>query len=124
MSYYKHIFLTNLLRQLEEKKISKADLAKLSEVSPQWLSGLTSGNANPSLKIMEAIANALQISLPYLLTNNDLSEKDRKMLDQEHYQATTPPGYEWVSVLLPEHQAFIVKKWAKTAEANLKKKPQ
>ncbi len=122
MSYYKHIFLTNLLQQLEEKKMSKSDLAKLSSVSPQWLSGLAAGNANPSLKIMEALASALQTSLPYMLTNNDLSEKDRKMLDEDHYQATTPPGHEWVSVLLPEHQAFIVKKWAKTAEADLKKK--
>ena len=29
-----------------------------------------------------------------------------------------PAGYEQVSVVLPEHQAFIVKKWAK--EASLK----
>jgi hypothetical protein len=26
-----------------------------------------------------------------------------------------PPGYEWVTVVLPEHQAFIVKKWAEDA---------
>lgn len=28
-----------------------------------------------------------------------------------------PPGYERVSAVLPEHQAFIVKKWAEDAQA-------
>jgi TrfB plasmid transcriptional repressor len=29
-----------------------------------------------------------------------------------HEAKNLPPGYEHVSALLPEHQAFIVKKWA------------
>jgi hypothetical protein len=30
-----------------------------------------------------------------------------------------PPGYERVTVVLPEHQAFIVKKWAEEATTKL-----
>lgn len=33
-----------------------------------------------------------------------------------------PNGYEFVDVLLPAHQAFIVKKWAETAQARLNSK--
>ncbi|WP_256715720.1 TrfB-related DNA-binding protein [Pseudomonas aeruginosa] len=34
-----------------------------------------------------------------------------------------PQGYERVSAVLPEHQAFIVKKWAEDA-ATKKKEPK
>lgn len=32
-----------------------------------------------------------------------------------HQEKSLPEGYERVSVVLPEHQAFIVKKWAQQA---------
>lgn len=32
------------------------------------------------------------------------------------HKAQTPEGYELVSAVLPEHQAFIVKKWAEEAK--------
>jgi hypothetical protein len=32
-----------------------------------------------------------------------------------HQAKNLPPGYERVSAVLPEHQAFIVKKWAEDA---------
>ena len=34
----------------------------------------------------------------------------------EASQAIPPPGFERVTALLPEHQAFIVKKWAADAK--------
>lgn len=34
----------------------------------------------------------------------------------EASQKITPPGFERVTALLPEHQAFIVKKWAEDAK--------
>ena len=36
------------------------------------------------------------------------------------HQGIAPKGYERVTVLLPEHQAFIVKKWAEDANAKIK----
>ncbi|MBS7780628.1 transcriptional regulator KorA [Acidovorax sp. CCYZU-2555] len=32
-------------------------------------------------------------------------------------RSNIPPGYERVSAVLPQHQAFIVKKWAEDAQA-------
>ncbi|EGQ8484952.1 transcriptional regulator [Vibrio parahaemolyticus] len=34
----------------------------------------------------------------------------------EAHTAQTPEGYERITAILPEHQAFIVKKWAEDAE--------
>ncbi|EMK3344991.1 MULTISPECIES: transcriptional regulator KorA [Vibrio] len=34
----------------------------------------------------------------------------------EAHTALTPEGYERITAILPEHQAFIVKKWAEDAE--------
>ena len=36
---------------------------------------------------------------------------------QRVWRAHLPPGFERVSAVLPQHQAFIVKKWAQDAQA-------
>lgn len=36
---------------------------------------------------------------------------------QRVWRAHLPPGFERVSAVLPQHQAFIVKKWAEDAQA-------
>jgi len=40
-----------------------------------------------------------------------------------HEAKSLPEGYERVSAVLPEHQAFIVKKWAQEAAMAAKREP-
>ncbi len=120
---YNYIFFTNVLRILDEQGMSKHDLADLSGVSISFLSDLTTGKANPSLKIMEAIARALNVPLPFLLESTDLSKEDLEALIGGRSLSSLPAGYERVSVILPEHQAFVVRKWAEQAAQKLKSKP-
>ena len=56
---YNQIFFTNVLRLLDERGMTKDRLADLAGMSVSFLSDLTNGKANPSLKIMESIAKAL-----------------------------------------------------------------
>jgi len=119
-SLYIYIFFTNVLRLLEERNLTKHDLSELSGVSISFLSDLTTGKANPSLKVMEAIAQALETPLPLLLESTDLSPELLASLGVKARHPGHPPGHEWVAAMLPEHQAFIVKKWAAHTRAKLK----
>jgi len=67
---YNCIFVTNVSRLLAEREMTKKDLATLSGVSPSFLSDLLAGKGNPSLQVMEAIAEALEVPLPLLLEQN------------------------------------------------------
>lgn len=51
---YNQIFFTNVLRLLDEHGLTKSELADAAGISESFLSDLTNGKANPSLKIMEA----------------------------------------------------------------------
>jgi transcriptional regulator with XRE-family HTH domain len=62
-----HIFMRNILRLLEEQGLNKLQLAESAGMPISFLSDLTHGRANPSLNTMEAIANALDVPLPYML---------------------------------------------------------
>ncbi|MFC3658445.1 helix-turn-helix domain-containing protein [Xanthomonas hyacinthi] len=75
---YNQIFFTNVLRLLEEQGMTKHDLAEKAGMSISFLSDLTNGKANPSLKIMGSIADALSVPLPTLLEMTDL---DKATLD-------------------------------------------
>jgi transcriptional regulator with XRE-family HTH domain len=101
--------------------MTKSELSKRSGVSISFLSDLTTGKANPSLKVMEAIAKALETPLPFLLEMTDLDPAALDTLAGGKAPSSLPPGYERVSVILPEHRAFIVKKWAEEARKKLKK---
>ena len=84
---YNLILTTNILRILREKKISKADLSEKAGVSISFLNDLTHDNANPSLRIIEAIAKALETPLPLLFDSSDMSPAERASLgegDSEH----------------------------------------
>ncbi|MBE3780532.1 helix-turn-helix domain-containing protein, partial [Vibrio parahaemolyticus] len=70
---YNYIFFTNVLKILDERHMTKSELAERSGVSISFLSDLTTGNANPSLKVLEAIASALETPLPLLLESTDLN---------------------------------------------------
>lgn len=91
--------------------MTKNDLSERSGVSISFLSDLTTGKANPSLKVMEAIASALETSLPLLLESTDLDKHTLDTLAGGKVPSSLPAGYERVSAVLSEHQAFIVKKW-------------
>jgi len=112
--------MTNVLRILDEREMTKNELAEKSGVSISFLSDLTTGKGNPSLKIMEAIAEALETPLPYLLESTDLDKYALEILAGGKYKSSVPEGYERVTAVLPEHQAFIVRKWAEEAKKKTK----
>ena len=109
---YNHIFFTNVLRVLAERGMTKLDLSEKSGVSISFLSDLTNGKGNPSLKVMEQIAVALHVSLPYLLEVTDLDRASlQELAGHKVPDQGLPFGYERVTAVLPAHRAFEVLKW-------------
>jgi len=117
---YNIIFFTNVLRLLDERNLTRRDLAAKSNISAAHLTELTSGRANPSLRVMADIAQALEISLPMLLESTDLDEETLEALADGKTYRSLPPGYKRVVAVLPEHQAFIVKKWNNAARKKIR----
>ncbi len=115
---YHLIFFTNVLRVLESRGMHKNELAKLTGISPAFLSDLTNGKTNPSLKTMERIAEALEVSLPWLLESTDLDHQSLVVLSGGKHHGSLPEGYERITVVLPAQKAYIVKQW----DADAKKK--
>jgi transcriptional regulator with XRE-family HTH domain len=108
---YSYIFFTNVLRILDERHMTRSELSERSGISNSFLSDLAKGKANPSLKVMVAIASALETPLPLLLESIDWERDTLDSLVGGKMPSSLPPGYERVSAVLPEHRAFIVKKW-------------
>lgn len=102
--------------------MTKDDLAKKSGVSISFVSDLTRGNGNPSLKTMEQIAEALETPLPLLLESTDLDRASLDELAGGKMPSSLPPGYERVCVVLPEHRAYEVKKWGEETRKKLRDK--
>ena len=119
---YNQIFFTNILRLLEERDMSKNELAKKADIAVSFLSDLTNGKANPSLRIMQAIAEALDVPLAALLEDTDMDPKMLDTLSSGRARRSLPPGYLRVSAVLPEHQAFIVRKWDEAARKKLRER--
>lgn len=117
---YNYIFFTNVLRLLDERHMTKKELSDRSGVSISFLSDLTTGKANPSLKVMEDIAQALETPLPLLLESTDLNKEALDALAGGKAPRSLPPGFERVAAVLPEHQAFIVKKWGEATRKKLR----
>lgn len=114
-----YIFFTNVLRILDEQGMTKNELSERSGVSISFLSDLTTGKANPSLKVMEAIASALETPLPLLLESTDLDKDTLAALAGGKAPSSLPAGYERVSAILPEHRAFVVRKWGEETRKKL-----
>ncbi len=108
---YSLIFFTNVLRLLDERGITKYELADQAGISISFLSDLTNGKANPSLKIMESIAQALNEPLPALLETTDLDRQSISMLSANLPSTSLPAGYIRASAILTEYQAFTVQQW-------------
>lgn len=117
-SIYKSIFCTNILRLLEEKGWSKEQLAYVSGISFAFISDLTKNKANPSLRIMEQLAEALETPLAELLITTDLDKNSLESLTGG--KLSLPEGFERVYAVLPMHQAFIVRKWSSEAQKKIK----
>ena len=108
-----------MLRFLDEAHMTKHELSERSGISISFLSDLTTGKANPSLRVMEAIAKSLDVPLPLLLESTDLNQAALDVLAGGRAPSSLPLGYERVSVVLPEHRAFIVKRWGEEVKKKL-----
>jgi len=108
---YNQIFFTNVLRLLDERGLTKDKLAEAAGMSVSFLSDLTNGKANPSLKIMKAIAKALDASLPALLEMTDLDRETLDALNGGKAPSSLPNGLVRVAAVLTEYQAFTVRQW-------------
>jgi len=108
------IFIANVLRLLDEQHLTRQELSKRSGVANSFISDLLRGKANPTLRIMESISNALAVPLPYLLEHSDLpSEHIGLKGDGPPPPNNLPPGFERVTAVVTEFQAFQVKQWHK-----------
>lgn len=116
---YNFIFFTNVLRLLDERGMTKKELSDRSGISISFLSDLTTGKANPSLKVMQDIAKALDVALPHMLESTDLDQDTLNALAGGKAPQSLPNGFERVTAVLPEQQAFIVRKWHEAARKRL-----
>jgi transcriptional regulator with XRE-family HTH domain len=108
---YSEILYTNILRLLDEMGLTKNDLAARAGISVSFLSDLTNGKGNPSLRIMEAIAEALETPLPTLLEMTDLDQAALNELAGGRAPQSVPPGFVRLGAVLTEFQAFQVRQW-------------
>ena len=118
---YNQILFTNILRLLEEQGVTKHELAIRANISDSFLSDLTNGKANPSLKVMEAIAEALETSLPLLLELTDLDKETLDELAGGKAQKSLPDGFTRISAIVTEYQAFRIRQWDQANKDILKK---
>lgn len=122
---YKEIFFTNILRLLDEKGLNLTALGASSGVSVSFLSEITTGQANPSLKNMEAISQALNVPLPLMLTNVEPEVWASIEAMSERKPMATPKDtgvYRYISGYLPDHQAHMVARWIEATEKKRKTK--
>jgi transcriptional regulator with XRE-family HTH domain len=122
LTVYNQIFFTNVLRLLDEQDMTKSELAEQAGISVSFLSDLTNGKANPSLKIMEAIAEALHTALPALLEMTDLDQETLDALAGGQALQSLPMGYKRVTAVLTEFQAFNVRQWDQENRKNIKRR--
>lgn len=99
--------------------MTKKELAEKADISMSFLSDLTNAKANPSLRIMEAIAGALGTPLPMLLESTDLSVDDYENLVGGQSQISLPEKYLRVCAILTEYQAYQTRRWDKTNRGQL-----
>ena len=121
---YNQIFFTNVLRMMEDQGMTKIELAQRADMSPSFLSELTNGKANPSLKIMESIARALDVPLPMLLEATDLPQELLDTLAGGKAPHSLPDGFVRVCAILKEYQAFNVRQWDEANRKAMEKKKE
>jgi transcriptional regulator with XRE-family HTH domain len=65
----------------KEKKMSQQELADMAGIHPNVLGRYERGEASPSIDMASKLANALVVSLDYLVGNTDL-ELDKALIDK------------------------------------------
>lgn len=102
-----------------EKGLNQKELAELSELSPQSISSFEKGINSPTVPSLLALANALSVSVDYILgrtddlgtvitTEPDLSRDEREVL--ELYVALSPTRKEDLKIYLRALSGKIKKK--------------
>ena len=81
---------------------TKEQLSKMSVVSTSFIAYLSNGKSNPSLRIMERIADALDKPLTDLLEETDLGSKSLESLAGGKLKRIAE-SYERISLILPSH---------------------
>lgn len=119
---YNIVFFTNILRILDEKGMTKSELAAKADMSVSFLSDLTTGKANPSLKIMESIGTALETPLPMLLESSDLDREALDAIAGGKMPQSLPKGFVRICAVLPEAKAYVVRKWEEEAKKKMQEK--
>jgi transcriptional regulator with XRE-family HTH domain len=120
---YSRIFRVNLEKRMVALALTKQVLAKRADVSVSFVSDISNGTANPSLKTMAALSGALNVPLPLMLLDPDgpiwnfLNSWDTAATFNSR---SVKPGFEEVHAVLPAVKAFTVKKWVE--EARVKKR--
>lgn len=115
---YNSVFPSNVRLLLDEQNMSLKELAARSGISAASLSAILSGKGNPCLSTMSAIAQGLEIPLASLFEPRSpddpaVSGVTKRKTPSAPYPL--PPGYERVSAVVTEFQAFVVRKWAAEA---------
>jgi transcriptional regulator with XRE-family HTH domain len=118
---YNQILFTNILRLLDEQNMTKHELALRADISDSFLSDLTNARANPSLRILEAIAKALETPLPLLLEFTDLDKETLDELAGGKALQSLPNGFLRMSAILTEYQAFRVRQWDQINKDSIRK---
>lgn len=118
---YNQILFTNILRLLDERNMTKHELALRADISDSFLSDLTNARANPSLRILEAIAKALETPLPLLLELTDLDKETLDELAGGKAPRSLPTGFLRISAVLTEYQAFRVRQWDQINKDSIRK---
>lgn len=106
---------------MQEKNISQAELSERTGLSKSFLSGITRNLENPSLKILEKIADALEVPLPSLLHTHDIELSRLAAATDGEFYTHLPKGYQAVYLILTDFQAFEAKRWDHENKKDLKK---
>jgi transcriptional regulator with XRE-family HTH domain len=101
--------------------MTKHELALRADISDSFLSDLTNGRANPSLRILEAIAEALETPLPLLLELTDLDKETLDELAGGKAPRSLPHGFLRISAVLTEYQTFRVRQWDQINKDSIRK---
>lgn len=109
---YRQIFFTNVIRLLEEREWTTEHLSKISGVSTSFISDLKNGRGNPSIRIMEQLADAFETTIPLMLETTDLDDGTLNEISNGVWSGGLPYGYEKVVAVLSKFHAYIVKQWA------------
>lgn len=72
--------------QRNYKGMTQEQLSEAVNITPAYLSGIERGNKIASIKIMLAIANALEMSLDFMLLDDIEKLEDKNMIDANMHE--------------------------------------